>query len=62
MRRFCAAFGSLCEIQREAFRLAYFEGRTHTQVADTLGIPLGTAKSRIRDALLRLRAVLGEGT
>lgn len=56
-----AALGSLSEIQREAIRLAYFEGRTHTQVAETLGIPLGTAKSRIRDALLRLRDVLGEG-
>ncbi|MCA1781781.1 MAG: ECF RNA polymerase sigma factor SigK [Dermatophilaceae bacterium] len=57
-----AALGSLTELQREAIRLAYFEGHTHTQVADLLDIPLGTAKSRIRDALLRLRDVLGEGT
>ena len=57
-----AALGCLTELQREAIRLAYFEGRTHTQVADLLDIPLGTAKSRIRDALLRLRDVLGEGT
>lgn len=56
-----AALGSLTELQREAIRLAYFEGLTHTQVADLLDIPLGTAKSRIRDALLRLRDVLGEG-
>lgn len=60
--RLRAALGSLSELQREAIRLAYFEGRTHTQVADLLDIPLGTAKSRIRDALLRLRDVLGEGT
>lgn len=57
-----AALGSLTDLQREAIRLAYFEGHTHTQVATLLGIPLGTAKSRIRDALLRLRDVLGEDT
>ena len=34
--------------------LAYFEGHTYRQVADTLGIPEGTAKSRLRLALARI--------
>ena len=41
--------------QREALRLAYFEGCTYRQVASQLGIPEGTAKSRLRLALARLR-------
>jgi RNA polymerase sigma-70 factor, ECF subfamily len=55
-----AALSSLTALQRRAIELAYFEGYTHTQVATALEIPLGTAKSRIRDALLRLRDVMGE--
>ena len=55
-----SALDSLTDLQRQAIELAYFEGLTHTQVAAALDIPLGTAKSRIRDALLRLRDVIGE--
>ena len=44
--------------QRDALRLAYFEGRTYRQVAAELGIPEGTAKSRLRIALARLREKL----
>ncbi|GGB45564.1 RNA polymerase sigma factor SigK [Flexivirga endophytica] len=53
------AIGSLSPLQREAVELAYFEGISHVEVADRLGIPLGTAKSRIRDGLLKLRSTLG---
>jgi RNA polymerase sigma-70 factor (ECF subfamily) len=44
--------------QREAVRLALFDDLTHAEVADTLQVPLGTAKTRIRDGMQRLRTVL----
>ena len=45
--------------QREVIELAYFEGLTHTEIAERLAQPLGTAKSRIRLGLQHLRQVLG---
>lgn len=44
--------------QRRALILAAFHGQTAREVGDTEGIPLGTAKTRIRTAMLRLRAAL----
>jgi RNA polymerase sigma-70 factor (ECF subfamily) len=44
--------------QREALELAYFHGHTYRQVADVLGIPEGTAKSRLRLALQRIAEAL----
>jgi len=53
------AIRQLPETQRVALELAFFGGLTHVEVAERLGIPLGTAKTRIRTALLRLRDIIG---
>ena len=60
-RRVRAALDSLTPIQREALELAYFGGYTHTEVATMLDLPVGTAKTRIRDGLIRLRDTMGVG-
>jgi RNA polymerase sigma-70 factor (ECF subfamily) len=44
--------------QAEVVRMAYFEDRTHVEIAESLGVPIGTVKSRIRLAAERLRASL----
>jgi len=58
-RRVRNAMESLTAVQREALELAYFGGYTHTEVASMLDLPVGTAKTRIRDGLIRLRDTLG---
>jgi RNA polymerase sigma-70 factor (ECF subfamily) len=50
-----AAVASLPPEQKEALALAYFHGYTHRQVAETLDLPLGTVKTRIRLAMRKLR-------
>ncbi len=46
--------------QRRVIELAYFEGLTHEEIAEHCQIPLGTAKSRLRLGLLRLKRTLSE--
>jgi RNA polymerase sigma-70 factor (ECF subfamily) len=53
-----AAVATLPDAQREALELAYYQGHTYRQVATALGIPEGTAKSRLRLALARIAPVL----
>jgi RNA polymerase sigma-70 factor (ECF subfamily) len=55
-----AAVASLPPDQRVALSLAFFKGMTHKEIAEALGEPLGTVKTRIRDALQKLRATLGK--
>jgi RNA polymerase sigma-70 factor, ECF subfamily len=52
------ALAGLTPYQRQALELAYFGGHTYSEVSRLLQIPQGTAKSRIRDGLLRLRDLL----
>ena len=54
-----SALDQLPPLQREAIGLAFLEDLTHEQVAAELGLPLGTAKTRIRTGLQKLRATLG---
>lgn len=58
-QRVQAAMGSLSGLQADAIRLAYFGGYSHTEVAKLLDIPVGTAKTRIRDGMIVLRDSLG---
>lgn len=53
-----AAVAALPDGQRQAVELAYFGGKTYVEVAQLLGIPEGTAKSRLRLAMKRLAATL----
>lgn len=57
-----AALATLVPEQRRALELAYLGGFSHREVALRTGVPLGTAKTRIRQGLRALRSRLGEAT
>jgi RNA polymerase sigma-70 factor (ECF subfamily) len=55
-----AALAELSPIERESLELAYYGGLSQSEIAERLGVPLGTVKSRMFAGLARLRDVLGE--
>ena len=55
MQRVRELLGAMPMGQRQALELAYFEGLSHTEIANRTGEPLGTVKTRIRAGLLTLR-------
>jgi RNA polymerase sigma-70 factor, ECF subfamily len=61
-RRLNTALLALPDPLRRAVTLAYLQGRTYREVAAELGLPEGTAKSRLREGLRRLTVALRDGT
>lgn len=58
MERARAVIGRLPVEQRKTLEMAFFDGLTHAEIAETTGDPLGTVKTRIRTALLVLRKAM----
>jgi RNA polymerase sigma-70 factor, ECF subfamily len=61
-RRLRGVLSELPREQSEVIGLAYFGGFTHAEIAEMLGMPLGTVKGRMRLGLEKIRAGLAEGT
>jgi RNA polymerase sigma-70 factor (ECF subfamily) len=57
-----SALAKLPDREREAIELAYYGGFSQSELAERLGIPIGTIKSRMFTGLARLRELLAEGT
>ena len=57
--RLRSVLAALPEDQRAVIVLGFFEGLSSSEMADELGIPIGTVKSRVRSAMTKLREALG---
>jgi RNA polymerase sigma-70 factor (ECF subfamily) len=57
-----AAMRSLNPDQAQAIEMAFFQEQTHTQISESLGVPLGTIKARIRFGMMKLRAFIERET
>jgi len=57
-KRVRAAIAMLPSEQKKVLALAYFKGLTHSEIAELLGHPLGTVKTRIRAGMQKLRDIL----
>jgi RNA polymerase sigma-70 factor (ECF subfamily) len=55
MEKVRGTLGGMPAAQRSALEMAYFDGLTHTEIAEKTGEPLGTIKTRIRAGLMALR-------
>ena len=55
-----AALGTLPEAQRQVLEMAYFGGMTQVRIAEELGVPIGTVKTRTLAAMRKLRVALQE--
>lgn len=58
LERLMRCMRGLSEVQRKSVLLAYYEGYSHTELAQAMGAPLGTVKAWIRRGLARLRECL----
>ena len=54
------SISGLPEDQREVVQLSFIEGLSHQEIADAIGLPLGTVKSRLRLSFVKLRHALGD--
>ena len=61
-QRIRSALATLSTDQQRVVELSFFEDMAHAEIAGTLGIPLGTVKSRLRLAMTKLRDLLGDVT
>jgi RNA polymerase sigma factor (sigma-70 family) len=59
-RTIAAAMDQLPEEQAVMLRMAFYEDKAHSEIADETGLPLGTVKSRLRLAMGKLRSLLGD--
>lgn len=59
-RHILSALEQIPELQRKALYLAYYEGYSQSEIAEMLGEPLGTIKTRMRKGMMKLVSILGE--